>query len=115
MYGLSGNARNSLHHLRDLSYAGRQYLADHLNGDPPERHIFHQFCDALGVEHRLVQAATRSRNPTAYLIQQYAERDEAATFQSLEVALNKLGRRELYIELYDKLSNGGFDNDDECN
>ena len=115
IYGLSGSARNSFHHLRDLSYAGRQYLSDHLNGDPPERHIFHRFCDALGVERRLVQAATRSRNPTAYLIQQYAEREEEATFQRLEVALDTVGRRDLYIGLHDKLVNGGFDDDDECN
>ena len=115
IYGLSGNARNNFHHLRDLSYAGREYLAEHLNGVPPERHIFHQFCDALGVERRLVQAATRSRNPTAYLIQEYAQKDEDATFQRLEVALDMVGKRDLYVGLYDKLVNGGFDDNDECN
>ena len=115
IYGLSGNARNNFHHLRDLSYAGREYLAEHLNGVPPERHIFHRFCDALGVERRLVQAATRSRNPTAYLIQEYAQKDEDATFQRLEVALDMVGKRDLYVGLYDKLINGGFDDNDECN
>ena len=67
------------------------------------------------MERRLVQAASRSRNPTAYLIQEYAKREEGATFRRLEVALDTVGRRDLYIELYDKLVNGGFDDDDECN
>ena len=111
VYGLSGSARNNFQHLRDLSYAGRQFLADHLNDD---RHTFHQFCDALGAEPRLIQAASRSRNPTAYFIQQYAEFDEGATFQRLESALDVVGKRDLYVDLYDKLRNGGFD-DDECN
>ena len=111
MYGLSGSARNNLHHLRDLSYAGRQYLADHLNQD---KHTFDQFCVALGVEGRLVQAASRSRNPTAFLIQEYAERHEGATFHQLEVALDVVGKGDLYAELHHKLVNGGFD-DDECN
>ena len=114
MYGLSGFPSGQLPHLRDLSYAGREYLANHLNGQPPERHIFHRFCDALGVQPRLVQAAVRSRNPTAYLIQRYAEEEEA-TFQRLEAALDTVGRRDLYVELFDRLQNGGLDEDDEFN
>ena len=74
--------------------------------------MFHDFCHALGVDNKLVQASVRSRNPTGYLIQTYSARPEA-TFERLEQALTQIGRNDLYQELFDMMENGDFDDDDE--
>ena len=52
----------------------------------------------------------RSRNPTAYLIQEYSEKPEA-TFDRLEQALSNIGRRDLFEQLWQMLGseNGGED------
>lgn len=112
VYGLSGRGSGPDYHLSNLGYSEREFLASKLNGHPPQRLVFHDFCNALGVENKLSQASARSGNPTAYLIQTYSLRPEA-TFQRLEQALSQMGRDDVYQELVDKIQNGGFDNDDE--
>ena len=89
-------------HLSHLSFAGREFLATHLNGKPPERNLFNSFCYALGVDDKLLQASMRSRNPTAYLIQEYSEKPEA-TFDRLEQVLSTIGRRDLFEQLWQML------------
>ena len=86
------------HSLSRLSYAGREFLAARLNGTPRDRNTFNNFCEALGVEQRLVQVSVRSGNPTAYLIQEYSERPEA-TFDRLERALTNIGQSDLFEQL----------------
>ena len=95
IYGLTGCGQGPTWHLSHLSYAGREVIARSLNGQP---NVFHSFCHALGVENRLLQTASKSRNPTAYLIQEYSERPEA-TFDRLEQALVQIGKRDLFERL----------------
>ena len=87
-----------MHRLAHLSYAGREFLAERLNGTPRDRNLFNDFCMALGAEQRLIQASMRSRNPTGYLIQEFSERPEA-TFDRLERALSDIGQRDVFDQL----------------
>ena len=97
-YGLTGHGPGPVHSLSSLSYAGREFLAERLNGTPQDRNMFNNFCMALGVEQKLVQLSVRSRNPTCYLIQEYSERPEA-TFERLERALSDIGHQDLFHQL----------------
>ena len=111
MYGLKGSGPGPVHRLSRLSYAGRQFLAERLNGTPQDRNTFNNFCEALGVEQRLVQVSKRSGNPTGYLMQEYSERPEA-TFDRLERALSDIGQRDLFEQLQavdSRLMNGEDD------
>ncbi len=58
------------------------------------------------MEGRLLQASLRSRNPTAYLIQQYSEKP-GATFERLEQALGQIGRSDVFDELWQKVLTDG--------
>ena len=107
-YGLNGSGVGPTHHLSHLSYEGREFLSQHLNGNPPDRNVFHSFCDALGVENRLVRVSARSRNPTAYLMQEYSARPDA-TFDRLEQALTQIGKRDVFDGLWTGLENDKFD------
>ena len=98
LYGLKGHGPGSIHRLAHLSYAGREFLAERLNGTPQDRNTFNNFCLALGVDQRLVQVSMRSRNPTGYLIQEFSEKPEA-TFDRLERALSEIGHHELFHQL----------------
>ena len=98
LYGLMGHGPGSVHRLAHLSYAGREVLAERLNGTPQDRNLFNNFCMALGVDRRLVQVSMRSRNPTGYLMQEYSERPEA-TFGRLEQALSDIGQHELFDQI----------------
>lgn len=51
--------------------------------------------------------SAKSRNPTAYLIQEYSERPEA-TFDRLEQALTQIGKREVFEGLWTGLENDNF-------
>ena len=104
-YGLSGCGSGPAHHLSHLSYEGREFLAENLNGNPPERNVFHSFCHALGVDNRLARVSARSPNPTAYLIQEYSARPEA-TFDRLEQALAQIGKRDVFDGLWMRMQSG---------
>ena len=84
-----------MHHLSHLNYAGREFLAVRLNGN---HNLFNEFCLALGVERRLIQASMKSQNPTAYVIQEFAEKPEA-TFDRLEEALSNIGHHDMFEQL----------------
>lgn len=104
-YGLSGCGPGPAHHLSHLSYEGREFLAENLNGNPPERNVFHSFCHALGVDNRLARVSARSPNPTAYLIQEYSAKPEA-TFDRLEQALAQIGKRDVFEGLWMRMQSG---------
>lgn len=97
-YGLTGHSPGPAHQLARLSYAGKEFLGERLNGTPQDRNLFNNFCIALGVEQRLIQASVKSRNPTAYLLQEFGEKPDA-TFGRLEQALSEIGHRDLYEQL----------------
>ena len=97
LYGLRGCGRTAAYRLGHLSYEGREFLARHFNPSP-NPNLFNSFCGALRVEQRLVRASLKSRNPTAYLIQEFSERPEA-TFDRLEQALSEIGKRDLFEDL----------------
>lgn len=111
LFGLSAPGAGPDHHLSRLGHSGRELLARTLNGRPPQRQIFHDFCEALDVEKRLVQASSRSGNPTAYLIQQLSSQADA-TLYKLETALIGIGHGALYQELVDVMQNGGMDEEE---
>lgn len=113
LFGLSAPGPGPNHHLKSLGYTGREFLSKTLNGRPPQRQIFHDFCNAMGVENKLIQASSRSGNPTAYLIQQLCSHPDA-TFDRLENALNQIGQGALYTELNIRIQNG-HDMDPEDN
>lgn len=98
LYGLTGHGLGPAHRLSHLSYAGREFLAERLNGTPQDRNLFNDFCMALGVEQHLIQVSMRSRNPTGYLIQEFSERPDA-TFERLQRALSDIGQRDLFEQL----------------
>ncbi len=54
-----------------------------------------------------MRASLRSRNPTAYLIQQYSERPEA-TFHRLEQALVQIGKSDVFDELWQQVLTDGM-------
>ena len=66
--------------------------------------MFPQFCQALGVDDDLRRKASRSRNPTAYLLQEYQELPEA-TFDRLEQALSQMGRKDLFDQVWQLMQN----------
>lgn len=98
LYGLMGHGPGPADSLSHLSYAGREFLAERLNGTPQDRNLFNNFCTALGVEQHLIQVSMRSRNPTGYLIQEFSERPEA-TFDRLQRALSDIGHDDLFEQL----------------
>ena len=83
------------YHLQHMSVTCRHSLADQIN----QSNTFQQFCRALGVGDELMKRASRSGNPTAYLLQEYQERPEA-TFDRLEQALSQMGRRDLFDHVW---------------
>ncbi len=104
IYGLNGLNPGHPDHISRLSYTCREYLASSLNGNPPERNTFHNFCHALGVENKLVQASSHSGNPTAYLLQKFSSRPEA-TLENLERALTEIGMENVFARLTVMLGN----------
>ena len=72
--------------------------------------MFCNFCQAMGVENRLIQSSSRSKNPTAYLIQQLTlSSHPEATFSRLEQALHQIGQGNLYRALSLKMENDEID------
>ena len=108
IFGLNGFNPGRPDRISRLSYTCREYLASRLNGNPPERNTFHNFCHALGVENKLVQASSRSGNPTAYLLQSFSSRPEA-TMRNLERALTEIGMENVFVGLTVMEDGGGED------
>ena len=106
IYGLNGHNYDAPFLISHLSYNCRDYLSSELNVNPPGRELFHSFCRALRVKNSLVQAAARSGNPTGYLLQTYSTQPEA-TLENLDRALTEIGLPHVYIELRERLGNGG--------
>ena len=105
IYGLSAcNNSVSIHRLGHLSYSAREFLASTLNQKQTE---FCQLCQAMEVESSLMQASLRSRNPTAYLIQELPD----TTIDRLEKALSKIGRSDLFTALSRHFDDS---DDDDC-
>ncbi len=111
LFGLSAPGAGPDHHISRLGYSGRELLARTLNGRAPQRQLFHDFCQALNVENRLIQASSRSGNPTGYLMQQLCSKPDA-TLYKLETALREIGHEGLYEELVDLMQNGGMDDEE---
>ena len=111
IYGLNGLGPGRPDRISHLSYTCREYLASRLNGNPPERNTFHNFCHALGVENKLVQASSRSGNPTAYLLQKFSAHPEA-TLENLERALAEIGMENVFARLSLMLAHAEGDPED---
>ena len=88
------------YHLQHMSITCRHSLADKIN----QSAMFPQFCRALGVDDDLRRKASRSGNPTAYLLQEYQELPEA-TFDRLEQALSQMGRKDLFDQVWQLMQN----------
>ena len=89
-----------MYRLQHMSITCRHSLADEIN----QSAMFPQFCHALGVDEELRIRATRSRNPTAYMLQEYQELPEA-TFDQLQQALSRIGRKDLYDQVWQLMQN----------
>ena len=81
--------------LSRLSYNGRNVLGEQLN----QRETFKKFCHAMGVDDGLAIVCLRSRNPTAYLIQEI-DGKPYATFSRLEQALTSIGKRAVFEQVW---------------
>jgi methylase of polypeptide subunit release factors len=79
------------------------YLASELNVDPPKREVFHNFCRALNVGNRLVQASARSGNPTGYLLQKCSDE----RLENVERALTEIGKGHVFQQLLARMREGG--------
>ena len=109
-YGLNGHGPGPNNHLSKLSYNSKELLAAKLNGTPANRKDFCTFCHIYGVDDSLEQASLHSRNPTAYLLQELSSKPDA-TFNKLRNALEKMGKGELFNDLWRHLDeeDGGVD------
>lgn len=82
------------HHVSHISYAGVQFLSDHLNN--PQ--MYRDFCRAMNIDQETVEMSKRSLNPIACLFQEMSS-DPDATMQRLSEALESIGQHHLYLSL----------------
>ena len=107
-YGLNGYGEDS-RLISYLSYNCREYLASELNVNPPARELFHNFCRALGVENRVVQASARSGNPTGYLLQKCS----SESLENVHRALTDIGKGHVFQNLLARMREDGGPPDDD--